>query len=54
MSVKLIPIYPENLVTFEENWIFGCPKRLFWTPIASKRDIKFYTHYLILDHMSYY
>ena len=27
MSVRSIPIYPANLATFEESWIFGRPKQ---------------------------
>ena len=26
MSVRYIPIYPANLATFQESWIFGAPK----------------------------
>ena len=39
MIVRLIPVYPANLATYEESWIFGRPKRAFWTPVAPKRDV---------------
>ena len=42
MSVRLNPIYPANLTIFEEIWIFGRPKRPFWTPAAPKRDMMWY------------
>ena len=42
MSARSIPIYPANLVTSEESWIFGHPKRPFWTPVAPKRDMMWY------------
>ena len=45
MSARSIPIYPTNLATFEENLIFGRPKRPFWTPMAPKHDIKFNAHH---------
>ena len=32
MSVRSIPNYPANLAIFEVSWIFGRPKRAFWTP----------------------
>ena len=41
MSVRWILIYPANLATFEESWIFRRAKRLFWTPVAPKCDMKF-------------
>ena len=39
MSDRSIAIYPTNLATFEGRYIFGRPKRPFWTPVAPKRDI---------------
>ena len=39
MSVRSIPIFPAHLATFEESWIFGHPKRPFWTPAAPKCDM---------------
>ena len=42
MSTRSIPIYPVNLATFEENWIFGHPERPFWAPMAPKRDVMCY------------
>ena len=39
MSVRQISIYPANLASFEESWIFGHLKRPFWTPVASTRDM---------------
>ena len=40
--VRSIPIFPVNLVTFEENRIFGRPKRPFWIPAAPKHDMMWY------------
>ena len=37
-----ICIYPENLVTSEECWTFGHPKRPFWTTTVPKRDMMWY------------
>ena len=42
MSAKSIPIYSANLDTFEESWVFGCPKRLIWTLAAPKQDMMWY------------
>ena len=36
MSARSIPIYPANLATFEESWIFGAPFGLIWAPAAPK------------------
>ena len=57
MSVRLIPIHPANLITFEEGRIFGAPfgrlwrpKHPFWTsarPNAIWCDMKFYAHHFI-------
>ena len=33
---------PANLTTFEESWIFGRPKRPFWTAAAPKPDMMWY------------
>ena len=44
VSVRSFPIIPANLTTYEENQIFGRPKRPFWTPVAPKRDMKFHAH----------
>ena len=35
----------------KENYIFGHPKRSFWTPAAHKRDMKFFAH-LYFQHIS--
>ena len=32
MSAKSIPIYPANLATFEESWIFGAQNAPFERP----------------------
>ena len=39
MSARSIPIYPANLVIFEESWIFGGSKHPCWTPVVPKRDM---------------
>ena len=39
MSVRSIQIYPADLATFDENWIFGHTKLPFWTHVALKRDM---------------
>ena len=39
MNARLNPIYPENLATYEEIWIFGGPKRPFLTAAVPKRDV---------------
>ena len=40
MSVRLLPIYPANLATFEESWIFGRSEAHFEQP--PKRDMIWY------------
>ena len=45
MSVGSIPIYPSNLDTFEESWIFmDTQKAPFERPSAPKRDIADWAH----------
>ena len=42
MSVRSIPIYPENLIIFKESLLFGHPKHPFWMPVTPKRDMMKY------------
>ena len=48
-----IPIYPANLATFENSWIFERPKCPFWTATAPRRDMKVFAHffYHITHHL---
>ena len=41
MNVRSLPIYPANLATFEEGYIFVRPKCPFWMSVTPKRDRKF-------------
>ena len=49
MSIRSIPIYLTNLVTFEESWIFELPKRPFGRPLCPNAiccgDMKLYAHH---------
>ena len=50
MSPKSIPIYPANLATLEESWIFRCPNAPFEQPQRQNTiwcDMKFYAHHFI-------
>ena len=53
MSVRSIPIYPAYLATFEGSCIFWRPKRPFWIPVATKRDMKFcaYHFFKLITHI---
>ena len=54
ISARSIPIYTANLATVEESWIFGSPKRPFWTFPAPKRDMiyKIWRPSLFLAHFA--
>ena len=42
MIVRSIAIYPVDLATFEDSWIFERQKPPFWTAVAPKRDMMWY------------
>ena len=44
ISASSIPIYPANLDASVESLIFLSPFSHVLAPVASKRDLKFYTH----------
>ena len=55
MSVRSIQIFSAKLVTFEKILsLFRLKRPLwFWTPVAPKRDMKFYGHYFLAHCASF-